>query len=63
MKYSEIELGKKYLDNITNFSGIATGKVEYLHSSPSVQIEAGVGGTPESRWVDPERLELVSDPQ
>jgi hypothetical protein len=35
-----IKLGTKVRDSITNFTGIATERIEYLHGSPRVMVEA-----------------------
>lgn len=57
-----ITLGSKVHDGITGFSGIATGRAEYLHGCPSVLIEATklVDGKPESKWVDEPRVVVDS---
>ena len=59
-----IELGKKYRDSITGFSGIATGKAEYLYSCRRVELkstELNDGRTIEAEWFDEQRLAEVGD--
>jgi len=56
-------LGKKYKDNISGFSGIATGRTEYLYGCVRVLIESdklSKDGEPYSEfWFDEQRLTFV----
>ncbi len=58
-----VELGKVYRDTISGFVGTATGRAEYLHKTPSVQIVADTGpqGDDSSRWIDEGQLVPISD--
>jgi hypothetical protein len=58
-EFQMIELGSKVKDSITGFSGIATGRAEYLHGVPRVLVEATqltADGKTESNWIDEPRL-------
>ena len=53
----KIDLGHQYRDTISGFTGIATGRTEYLHDTPSVQLTRGdSAGKPENVWVSEGRL-------
>jgi hypothetical protein len=56
-----IKLGATYTDKITGFTGVATGKVEYLTGCNQVLVQPKVGADgnlSDSRWFDEQRLEL-----
>lgn len=57
----EIELGKKYVDKVTGFSGIATAKADYLYDSNQVLLESLIDGRPERHWFDVSRVDRVID--
>ena len=55
-----IELGKRYLDKITGFTGIATGWVTYITGCNQVLLQPRVNEKNEvsdGRWFDEQRLE------
>lgn len=55
-------LGTSYRDSVTGFTGIATGRAEYLASNPSVRLEAVTEqGDAKERWFSEERLEQCDD--
>jgi hypothetical protein len=59
-----IELGSKVKDSITGFSGIATGRAEYLHGCARVLVEPQElkdGKPVESQWLDEPRLVVVEN--
>jgi hypothetical protein len=58
----KVTLGKVYRDTISGFTGTATARAEYLHSTPDVRIEADSGptGDAKERWVREARLEPAS---
>jgi hypothetical protein len=57
MKFDDIVLGNKYVDEVTQVSGIATGKLETSHSNDLVRIEGrDTTGRPFEHWADPLRL-------
>lgn len=54
-----IHLGESYTDTITGFTGVATGRAEYLFESPSVKLERHVdagGDADEDIWISELRL-------
>jgi len=56
-----IELGRRYVDKITNFRGVATGHVDYLSGCSQTLLAphvSGEGSLIESAWFDDQRLEL-----
>lgn len=56
----KIELGHKYRDKITGFTGVALGYVEYLTGCNQVLVAPRVaedGALRESQWFDAQRLE------
>lgn len=56
------EFGLVYRDRITGFSGIATGRTEYISGCTQVLIAPRVddnGAFRESQWFDEQRLELM----
>ena len=58
-----IELGQNVKDSVTGFTGIATGKSEYLGGYVSVCIAPSVGNDgkkPDAEWFDASRVEAVS---
>lgn len=58
-----IKLGSKVLDSITGFSGVATGRADYLHETPSIMVESKVDseGKSVSKWIDEKRLTVVGE--
>ncbi len=60
-----IKLGSRVRDNITGFTGIATGKVEFLHGCTRILIEPEKledNGKPvEGQYFDEQRVEVVKD--
>ena len=58
-----IKLGDRVRDNISGFSGIATGRCEYLYAGLSVMVtpeEMRDGKPVEPQWFDERRLSLVT---
>jgi hypothetical protein len=61
---AKIELGMKYRDKISGFSGVATGYVQYITGCNQVLLgpKAKDDGTlPSSQWFDEQRLEDVTE--
>lgn len=59
MSSALIELGQRVTDELTGFTGIATGRSEYFYSSPRVEVqpESLDDGKPrEAVWFDQARL-------
>lgn len=60
-----IVLGSVVEDYVTGFSGIATGRAEFLHGVPRVQIERrqpampGVGPMTVCEWFEEGRVQVV----
>ncbi len=54
-----IQLGKKYVDKITRFEGVATGHATYLNSCSQTLLEGDSEHKFLSQWVEDKRLELV----
>lgn len=59
IEITNVELGSRYRDVVTDFTGVATARIEYLNGCVQAQLEASVGGEPRTQWVDYDRLELV----
>lgn len=60
-----VSLGSRVKDSISGFTGIATGKAQYLHASDQVLVSAETcdrGKEPASCWLDERRLTEVVDP-
>lgn len=59
------KLGAVYRDTVSGFIGKATGRTEYLESTPQVELEAETGptGDKKSRWIEEGRLELGPPPK
>lgn len=57
-----IKLGEKVKDTITDFEGVAVGKVEYLYGCKQIQIE-GVNNDlqPKSYWFDEQRVVISEE--
>lgn len=54
------QLGRKYRDRITGFSGMATGRVVYISGCNQVLVSPPVDGDGKPRdpqWFDEQRLE------
>lgn len=54
-----VKLGDRVTDRISGFSGIATGRAEYLYGCVRVQVEPEAlhdGKPVESQWFDEQRL-------
>lgn len=59
---NEVVLGSRVVHAITGFTGIATGRAEYLSGCTTVLVKpkAGEDGKmPEGHWIDEDQLELV----
>jgi len=59
-----VKLGSKVTDSITGFSGIATGRTEYLYGCVRVLVEPTEmkdGKPVESLWIDEQRLDEYSE--
>ncbi len=57
----KVQLGSKVKDKITGFTGIVSGRAEYLYGTPHVWVEAPTttdGKTPD-QWIDESRVEVV----
>lgn len=55
--HAECELGRRVIDTITGFAGVATSRVSRLHSCPQVLVEAAMlDGKVQSEWFDQQRL-------
>ncbi len=62
MKKKTIELGDKVKDVISGFTGIVTGKSEFLHGCIRYGIcpqELHDGATIDTHWFDEPQLELI----
>jgi hypothetical protein len=60
------ELGKKYEDRITGFSGIAIGRVVYITGCNQVLIAPPIsadGALRDSAWFDEQRLKTLDGKQ
>lgn len=58
----KIELGMTVTDKITGFSGVVTGRCEYISGCHQVLIQPRVKDTGEfvdSRWMDEDRLTVT----
>lgn len=56
-----IELGRRYVDKITNFRGVATGHVDYLSGCNQTLLTPHVsreGNLIDAAWFDDQRLNL-----
>ena len=61
-KAIKIKLGKKYVDPITGFEGIATQKTEYLYGCERVSLQPPVdkdGKVPEAEYFDELQLREI----
>ncbi|MDR2919720.1 MAG: hypothetical protein LBV72_10205 [Tannerella sp.] len=59
---SEIKLGQKVKDKITDFEGVAIAKCEYLHGTPMYQIAFITEAKDINQlWIDAARLETVDE--
>jgi hypothetical protein len=57
-----VQLGARYVDKITRFSGVATGRAEYISGCTQVLLAPGVdkdGNWKDSNWFDEQRLQVV----
>ena len=57
-----IELGVTYMDRITGFRGVATGRVAYISGCNQALLTPRVkedGAFMEAQWFDEQRLEIV----
>ena len=50
------EFGTKVVDNVTGFTGIVTGRAEYMHGVPQCLVETLNEGKPLERWFANDRL-------
>lgn len=63
-KKKGIQLGAKYRDCITGFTGVCTGHVEYLTGCNQTLLAPALGSDGalrDSSWFDDQRLEKVGD--
>jgi hypothetical protein len=59
----KIELGQKVADRITGFSGLVTGKAEYITGCNQILVQPELnkdGAFVEGRWIDEDRAEIVN---
>lgn len=58
----KVRLGEIYRDTVSGFEGTATGRAEYLDSTPDARIEAETGklGDEKTRWIKEARLVPVT---
>lgn len=62
----KIELGKTYKDRITDFQGVATGRVQYISGCNQALLAPKAkpdGSVNDAMWYDEQRLELVDAPR
>lgn len=60
----KVTLGHTVSDAITGFTGIVTGRCEYITGCTQALVQPRVkedGDFVESRWIDEDRLTVVSD--
>jgi hypothetical protein len=60
----KVTLGHTVSDSITGFTGIATGRCEYITGCTQVLVQPRVkadGDFVNSQWLDEDRLTVVSD--
>jgi hypothetical protein len=60
----EIEIGQKVTDRITGFTGVVTGKVNYISGCEQALVAPRVdkdGKLVSSEWFDVQRLDAVAD--
>ncbi len=58
----KVELGQKVKDQITGFTGVATGRVEYTTGCKQVLVQPPAkpdGDFVDNRWFDEDRLEIT----
>lgn len=58
-------LGKRCVDRITGFKGVATGYVQYITGCNQVLVVPSVGqdgSLPDSQWFDEQRIQVQDDP-
>ena len=57
----KVEMGREYKDKITGFSGICTGRAEYISGCSQSLITPKVkrGESTKAEWFDEQRLERV----
>jgi len=60
-----ISLGSKVKDSMTGFSGIATGRTDWMYGCSRILIQpiklSKDGKTIESEWFDEQRVELIAE--
>jgi len=60
----KVELGDEVQDQLTGFTGAATGRAEYLTGCVQIQIVATnhktTIKTPEECWIDEQRLKIIT---
>ena len=59
-----IQLGRKYRDKITGFTGTATGRAAYISGCSQVLLAPPVtsdGAARDANWFDEQRLEVVGE--
>ena len=59
-----IKLGQKVKDKVTGFSGITTGKIEYLNGCVQFCVKPEMtepGKMPEGQWIDDMQLEVIGE--
>lgn len=58
----KVILGDEVKDSISGFTGIATGRAEYLTGCVQIQIaSATLKGEPTDHWIDEQRLTIVEE--
>lgn len=58
------ELGSKVQDIITGFSGVVTGRAEYISGCNQALVVPAIrpdGALPDSQWFDEQRLSVVDE--
>lgn len=61
-----IELGQKGKDRITGFTGVCTGRVNYISGCDQALIVPGVndkGEMQKGEWFDVQRIQVLADEQ
>jgi len=59
-----VALGQKVKDRITGFTGMVTGRCEYITGCAQLLVQPPVkadGDFVESRWLDEDRAEVLKD--
>lgn len=57
-----IDLDVRVRDRLTGFQGVAVGRAEYAHDTPSIQIAyCDHNGMPQTIWLSESRLEQITE--